>query len=37
MVYNDSEFERLRQLVKELEEREVKFEGELFEYYGFKE
>ncbi|CAL5189117.1 unnamed protein product [Lathyrus oleraceus] len=37
MAYNDSELERLRQLVKELEEREVKLEGELLEYYGLKE
>ncbi|KAL6011035.1 Protein chup1, chloroplastic [Asimina triloba] len=31
------EVERLRNLVKELEEREVKLEGELLEYYGLKE
>ncbi|CAH2045506.1 unnamed protein product [Thlaspi arvense] len=37
MAYNDSELERLRELVKELEEREVKLEGELLEYYGLKE
>lgn len=34
---NASELERLRNLVKELEEREVKLEGELLEYYGLKE
>ncbi|GAB2280116.1 Protein chup1, chloroplastic [Dionaea muscipula] len=32
-----SEIERLRNLVKELEEREVRLEGELLEYYGLKE
>ncbi|MED6122195.1 hypothetical protein PIB30_037537 [Stylosanthes scabra] len=32
-----SELERLRNLVRELEEREVKLEGELLEYYGLKE
>ncbi|XP_073064254.1 protein CHUP1, chloroplastic-like [Primulina eburnea] len=32
-----SELESLRRLVKELEEREVKLEGELLEYYGLKE
>ncbi|XP_010556391.1 PREDICTED: protein CHUP1, chloroplastic-like [Tarenaya hassleriana] len=37
MAYNASELERLRNLVKELEEREVKLEGELLEYYGLKE
>lgn len=37
MVNNASELERLRNLVKELEEREVKLEGELLEYYGLKE
>lgn len=37
MANNASELERLRQLVKELEEREVKLEGELLEYYGLKE
>ncbi|KAJ9140672.1 hypothetical protein P3X46_031290 [Hevea brasiliensis] len=31
------ELERLHYLVKELEEREVKLEGELLEYYGLKE
>uniref|UniRef100_A0A1D1Z0Y9 Protein CHUP1, chloroplastic n=1 Tax=Anthurium amnicola TaxID=1678845 RepID=A0A1D1Z0Y9_9ARAE len=34
---NESELERLRNLVRELEEREVKLEGELLEYYGLKE
>lgn len=37
MANNESELERLRSLVKELEEREVKLEGELLEYYGLKE
>ncbi|KAL2347342.1 hypothetical protein Fmac_001342 [Flemingia macrophylla] len=37
MAYNASELERLRRLVQELEEREVKLEGELLEYYGLKE
>ncbi|XP_010528037.1 PREDICTED: protein CHUP1, chloroplastic-like [Tarenaya hassleriana] len=37
MAYNESELDRLRNLVKELEEREVKLEGELLEYYGLKE
>ncbi|CAL9126498.1 unnamed protein product [Musa textilis] len=37
MEINASELERLRRLVKELEEREVKLEGELLEYYGLKE
>ncbi|XP_072994108.1 protein CHUP1, chloroplastic isoform X4 [Typha latifolia] len=37
MAHNASELERLRNLVKELEEREVKLEGELLEYYGLKE
>ncbi|KAL1343729.1 hypothetical protein HN51_030061 [Arachis hypogaea] len=32
-----SELERMRNLVRELEEREVKLEGELLEYYGLKE
>ncbi|XP_073223171.1 protein CHUP1, chloroplastic isoform X2 [Cicer arietinum] len=32
-----SELDRLRNLVKELEDREVKLEGELFDYYGLKE
>ncbi|KAL5761484.1 hypothetical protein ACOSP7_017748 [Xanthoceras sorbifolium] len=34
---NAKELERLRNLVKELEEREEKLEGELLEYYGLKE
>ncbi|OIS95813.1 PREDICTED: protein CHUP1, chloroplastic [Nicotiana attenuata] len=37
MANNEKELERLRNLVKELEEREVKLEGELLEYYGLKE
>ncbi|RDX87601.1 Protein CHUP1, chloroplastic, partial [Mucuna pruriens] len=37
MANNASELERLRNLVKELEEREVKLESELLEYYGLKE
>lgn len=37
MANNANELERLRNLVKELEEREVKLEGELLEYYGLKE
>ncbi|KAK4788775.1 hypothetical protein SAY86_020094 [Trapa natans] len=37
MENNANELERLRRLVKELEEREVKLEGELLEYYGLKE
>lgn len=37
MANNESELERLRKLVKELEEREVKLEGELLEYYGMRE
>ncbi|XP_040998015.1 protein CHUP1, chloroplastic-like [Juglans microcarpa x Juglans regia] len=37
MANNASELERLRKLVNELEEREVKLEGELLEYYGLKE
>lgn len=37
MANNASELERLHNLVKELEEREVKLEGELLEYYGLKE
>ncbi|XP_020233700.1 protein CHUP1, chloroplastic isoform X2 [Cajanus cajan] len=37
MANNASELERLRRLVQELEEREVKLEGELLEYYGLKE
>lgn len=37
MAINATELERLRNLVKELEEREVNLEGELLEYYGLKE
>ncbi|KAG6671407.1 hypothetical protein I3842_16G002400 [Carya illinoinensis] len=37
MANNASELERMRKLVNELEEREVKLEGELLEYYGLKE
>ncbi|XP_075518537.1 protein CHUP1, chloroplastic-like isoform X2 [Primulina tabacum] len=37
MANHARELERLRILVKELEEREVKLEGELLEYYGLKE
>ncbi|VAH23258.1 unnamed protein product [Triticum turgidum subsp. durum] len=37
MASNAAEMERLRGLVRELEEREVKLEGELLEYYGLKE
>lgn len=37
MANNANELGRLRQLVQELEEREVKLEGELLEYYGLKE
>lgn len=37
MANNANELEKLRNLVKELEEREVKLEGELLEYYGLKE
>lgn len=37
MANNAVELERLRNLVKELEEREVRLEGELLEYYGLKE
>lgn len=37
MENNANELERLRRLVNELEEREVKLEGELLEYYGLKE
>ncbi|XP_042463817.1 protein CHUP1, chloroplastic-like [Zingiber officinale] len=35
--YYEMEMERLRKQLKELEEREVKLEGELLEYYGLKE
>lgn len=34
---NEAELKRLCNLVKELEEREVKLQGELLEYYGLKE
>jgi len=37
MDSNSAELDRLRNLVKELEEREVTLEGELLEYYGMKE
>ncbi|KAI5005457.1 hypothetical protein ZWY2020_032700 [Hordeum vulgare] len=37
MANNAAEMERLRGLVRELEEQEVKLEGELLEYYGLKE
>lgn len=37
MANNTKELERLRNLVKELSEREEKLEGELLEYYGLKE
>lgn len=37
MADNVRELERLRNLVMELQEREVKLEGELLEYYGLKE
>lgn len=37
MDSNSAELDRLRNLVKELEEREFKLEGELLEYYGMKE
>ncbi|KAK9676134.1 hypothetical protein RND81_11G056800 [Saponaria officinalis] len=37
MAKHASELERLRDLVKEMEEREVRLEGELLEYYGLKE
>ncbi|KAM7459830.1 hypothetical protein LguiA_036189 [Lonicera macranthoides] len=37
MADKAGELERLRNLVRELEEREVKLEGELLEYYGLKE
>jgi chromosome segregation ATPase len=33
----DSELERLRNVVEELEEREMKLQSELLEYYGLKE
>ncbi|KAL6848891.1 hypothetical protein ACP4OV_021474 [Aristida adscensionis] len=34
---NASEVDRLRSLLREMQEREVKLEGELLEYYGMKE
>ncbi|KAF3778158.1 CHUP1 protein [Nymphaea thermarum] len=37
MKSREIELDRLRNFVKELEEREVKLEGELLEYYGLKE
>ncbi|OEL18337.1 Protein CHUP1, chloroplastic [Dichanthelium oligosanthes] len=37
MVNEAAEIDRLRSLVREMEEREVKLEGELLEYYGMKE
>ncbi|KAM0933232.1 putative protein CHUP1 [Dioscorea sansibarensis] len=37
MANNASELERLRNLVKELQEQEMKLEGKLLEYYGLKE
>ncbi|XP_019428906.1 PREDICTED: protein CHUP1, chloroplastic-like isoform X1 [Lupinus angustifolius] len=37
MANDASELEYLRNLVKELEERELTLEGELLEYYGWKE
>ncbi|KAL5654600.1 hypothetical protein ACJX0J_033919, partial [Zea mays] len=37
MANKASEIEGLRSLVKEMEEREAKLEGELLEYYGMKE
>lgn len=37
MANNANELKRLHKLVKELEEREIKLEGELLEYYGLKE
>ncbi|XP_027365460.1 protein CHUP1, chloroplastic-like isoform X3 [Abrus precatorius] len=37
MENNAREMERLRNVVTELEERELKLEGELLEYYGLKE
>jgi chromosome segregation ATPase len=37
MANNASELERLRNLVNELEEREVKLEGKLLEYYGLEQ
>lgn len=37
MANEASEIEKLRSLVREMEEREAKLEGELLEYYGMKE
>ncbi|XP_062232212.1 protein CHUP1, chloroplastic-like [Phragmites australis] len=37
MANNASEVDRLRSLVREMEDREVKLESELLEYYGMKE
>ncbi|KAF7827870.1 protein CHUP1, chloroplastic [Senna tora] len=37
MAKNANELERLREVVKEMEEREMRLEGELLEYYGLKE
>lgn len=37
MANEASEIEKLRNLVKEMQEREVKLESELLEYYGMKE
>ncbi|CAO2041642.1 unnamed protein product [Urochloa humidicola] len=37
MANASAEIDRLRSLVREMEEREVKLEGELLEYYGMKE
>jgi len=37
MANKASETERLHSLVREMEEREAKLEGELLEYYGMKE
>ncbi|CAN6445385.1 unnamed protein product [Victoria cruziana] len=37
MKIRETELDRLRNHVKELEDREVKLEGELLEYYGLKE
>ncbi|CAN6234261.1 unnamed protein product [Urochloa humidicola] len=37
MAKAEAEIDRLRSLVREMEEREVKLEGELLEYYGMKE
>lgn len=37
MVIAEAELNQLRNMVKELEDREVKLEGELLEYYGLKD